>query len=124
LITIMPIDDGPPDITKTVILTLTPSSNAPPDYVLGLPSRAAAMILDSSGPGPVTSLLPDKCFQLAMPGPDAAWFSVESSTNLVNWTALCTNQVVNGSIDFVDPDTQSDQARYYRVVPLASAPSE
>ena len=32
LITIVPIDDGPPDVNKTVILTLTPSTNTPPDY--------------------------------------------------------------------------------------------
>ena len=99
----MPIDDGPPDITKTVILTLTPSTNAPPDYLLGYPSRAAAIILDSGGPMPVTGLLPDKSFHLVMPGPDAAWFGIEYSTNLANWTSVCTNQVINGSIDFVGP---------------------
>ena len=124
LVTIMPIDDGPPDITKTVILTLAASTNTPPDYLLGFPRQAAAIILDSSGPVPVASLLPDHCFQLVMPGPDAAWYSVEYSTNLANWTPLCTNQVVNGSISFVDPATQSDQARYYRAIPLAGPPSE
>jgi hypothetical protein len=122
VVTIMPIDDGPPDITKTVILTLTPSTNVPPDYVVGFPRRAAAIILDSSGPPPVTALLPDRSFHLVMPGPDAAWFSVEYSTDLANWTAVCTNQVVNGSINFVDPDTQSDQARYYRAVPITNPP--
>jgi hypothetical protein len=124
LVTIMPIDHGPPDITKTVILTLTPSTNAPPDYLLGYPRRAAAIIFDSGGPAPVTSLLPDKCFQLVMPGPDAAWFGIEFSTNLANWTPVCTNQVINGSIDFVDPDAQSDQARFYRALPLTDPPSE
>ncbi len=124
LVTIMPIDDGPPDITKTVILTLAASTNTPVDYLLGFPRQAAAIILDNSGPVPVASLSPDQCFQMVMPGPDAAWFRVEYSTNLANWTALCTNQVVNGSISFVDPATRSDQARYYRAVPLANAPSE
>jgi len=124
VITIMPIDDGPPDITKTVILSLTPSTNTPPDYRLGFPRRAAAIILDSSGPPPVTALLPDRCFQLVMPGPDAAWFSMEYSTDLANWTPVCTNQVVNGSINFVDPDTQNDQARYYRAVPITTPPPQ
>jgi hypothetical protein len=124
LVTIMPIDDGPPDITKTVTLTLTPSTNAPPDYKVGYPSRAAAVIFDSSGLMPVTSLLPDKSFQLVMPGPNAAWFGIEYSTNLANWTAVCTNQVINGSINFVDPDAQSNQARYYRAMPLTNPPSE
>ena len=124
VITIMPIDDGPPDITKTVILSLTPSTNTPPDYLLGFPRRAAAIILDSSGLPPVTALLPDRCFHLVMPGPDAAWFSLEYSTDLANWTAICTNQVVNGSINFVDPDTQGDQARYYRAVPITTPPPQ
>ena len=104
LITIVPIDDGPPDVNKTVILALTPSTNTPPDYLLGFPRRAAAIIIDSDGPRPVASLLPDGCFHLVTPGPDAAWFCIEYSTDMVNWTTVCTNQVINGSINFVDPD--------------------
>jgi len=69
-------------------------------------------------------LLPDKSFQLVMPGPDAAWFSIEYSTNLANWTSVCTNQVINGSINFVDPGPQSDQARFYRAIPQTDAASE
>jgi len=30
---------------------------------------------------------------------------------------IATNQVINGSIDFVDPDAQNDPARFYRAVP-------
>jgi hypothetical protein len=125
LITIVPIDDGPPDVNKTVILTLLSDMqmNPLPGYVLGFPRRAAAIILDQ-GPCPATSMLPGGCFHLATSGPDAAWFSVECSTDLVNWTAVCTNQVVNGSIDFVDPDAASNQSRFYRAVPLNSPPSE
>ena len=125
LITMVPIDDGPPDVNKTVILTLLPDMqmNPLPGYVLGFPRRAAAIILDQ-GPCPATSMLPGGCFHLATSGPDAAWFSVECSTDLVNWTAVCTNQVVNGSIDFVDPDAASNLSRFYRAVPLNSPPSE
>ena len=48
LITIVPIDDGPPDVNKTVILTLLPDMqmNPLPGYVLGFPRRAAAIIID------------------------------------------------------------------------------
>ena len=125
LITIVPIDDGPPDVNKTVILTLLPDMqmNPLPGYVLGFPRRAAAIIIDQ-GPCPTAGMLPGGCFHLATPGPDAAWFSVECSTDLVNWTSVCTNQVVNGSIDFVDPDAQSNPSRFYRAVPLTNAPSE
>ncbi len=123
LITIVPIDDGPPDVNKTVILSLEPSANVPPDYVIGFPPRAAAVIIDPSCPWPLTGLLPDKCFHLAMPGPDAAWFYVQCSADLVNWTAICTNQVVNGSIDFIDPDAPGNPLKYFRAVPLNAAPA-
>jgi len=125
LITIVPIDDGPPDVNKTVILTLLPDMqmNPLPGYVLGFPRRAAAIILDP-GPRAVSGMLPGGCFHLTAPGPDAAWFSVECSTDLVNWTSVCTNQVINGSIDFVDPDAQSNPSRFYRAVPLNNPPTE
>ena len=123
-ITIVPIDDGPPDIDKTVILTLTPSTNTPPDYRIGWPPRAAAVIIDSDDPRPVAGPLPDGCFHLVLPGPDATWFCLESSTNMVNWASLCTNQVINGSIDFVDPDAPTNPTKFYRAVPLANPPPE
>jgi len=122
-ITIVPIDDGPPDVKKTVILTLTASTNTPPDYLVGNPRRAAAIILDP-GPSPVSGMLPGGCFHLVAPGPDAAWFYVQCSTDLVNWTSICTNQVIKGSIDFVDPDAANNPSRFYRAVPLANPPSE
>jgi len=123
LITVVPIDDGPPDINKTVILTLAASTNVPPDYLLGFPRRAAAIIIDH-GPCPVTGMLPGGCFHLVTPGPDAAWFCVQYSTDMINWAPICTNQVINGSIDFVDPDAQSDSSRFYRAVPINNPPSE
>jgi hypothetical protein len=122
LITIVPIDDGPPEVDKTVVLRLTPSTNNPPDYLVGFPPAAAAIILDSSRPRPVAAMVPGECFHFAAAGPDGAWFTIEYSTDLMNWTALCTYQVVQGSVDFVDPDAQSDQHRYYRAVPVAGPP--
>jgi hypothetical protein len=126
LITIVPIDDGPPDVNKTVILTLLPDMqmNPLPGYGLGFPRRAAAIILDGDGARPATGMLPGDCFHLVTPGPDAAWFCIEYSTNLLNWTPVCTNQVIHGSIDFVDPDASSNLSRYYRTVPLTNPPSE
>ena len=124
LITIAPIDDDPPNVNKTVILGLTPSTNSPPDYLLGFPCRAAAIIIDSDGPQPVASLLPDGCFHLVTPGPDAAWFCIQYSTDLANWTTACTNQVINGSINFVDLDAAGNPSRFYRAVPLTNPPSD
>ena len=119
-ITVVPIDDGPPDITSTVILKLKPDTN----YVIGFPPQAAAIIIDSDRPRSGTSVLPGLSFHVNATGPDGAWFHIESSADLVNWTSLCTNQVVNGSIDFIDPDTQANQSRFYRTVPEAGPPPE
>jgi hypothetical protein len=124
LIPIVPIDDGPPDFNKTVHLTIEPSTNTPADYMPGFPSRAAAMILDGGGPRPLAGMLPGGCFHLTSPGPDAAWFYIEYSTDMTHWTAICTNQVVNGSIDFVDPESPANPARFYRAMPLANPPPD
>ncbi len=124
LITVVPLDDGPPDINSTVILRLTPSANSPPDYLVGFPPAAAALILDTPWPPPLTGLLPDKCFHLSSTGPDGAWFHVEASSDLLNWTPICTNQVVSGAIDFIDPDAVSAQTRFYRAVPELSPPTD
>jgi hypothetical protein len=118
-ITIVPLDDGVPDINSTVVLKLAGSTN----YVLGYPRSAAALILDGKGRPPFSGLLPDGSFHLEATGPDGAWFHIEYSTNLVDWTAVCTNQVVNGSIDFIDPDAPSDHSRFYRANPDQSQPS-
>ncbi len=117
-ISVVPIDDGPPDISSTVILKLIPATN----YIIGFPSRAAAIIFDGPLPWPGTGLLTDQTFHLNAAGPDGAWFRIEYTTDLVNWVAVCTNQVVNGSIDFVDPDALTDQHRFYRAVPENDPP--
>src|SRR5205814_4563639 len=72
-ITVVPLDDGPPDISSTVVLKLTESTN----YVLGYARRAAALILDGPGPRPFSGLLSDGSFHLQASGPDGAWFHVE-----------------------------------------------
>lgn len=120
LITVVPIDDGPPEINMTVILKIKVSTN----YYIGYPGRAAAYILDGPQLRTSSELTLDRCFHLKADGPDGAWFHVDYTTDFVSWTPVCTNQVVNGSIDFVDPDAQGDQLRYYRAVPQDAAPPQ
>ena len=122
-ITIIPLDDGPPDITSTVILKLVPDATAT-NYLLGYPRAAAAIILDSQSPQAVNGLMPGAVFNIRANGPDGAWFHVEYSTDMINWTPVCTNQVVNGKIDFVDPDAATNPARFYRTVPEAGPPPQ
>ncbi len=114
-ISVAPIDDGPPDINKTVVLRLTPGTN----YVVGRPAAAAAVIWDSHWPRATTGLAPGNFFQLSATGPNGAWFHVDYSIDLRNWTPVCTNQVVNGQVVFVDPDSASQPVRFYRAVPIA-----
>jgi hypothetical protein len=123
LIPIVPIDHGPPYGPKTVILTLTQPTNIPPPYIVGIPRSAEAIIINA-WPRPLPFLLPDGTFHFNSAGPDGVWFTVESSGDLLNWTPLCTNQAVQGSIDFVDAGAPGNPKQFYQVVPQASAPSQ
>ena len=120
-ITIAPLDDGPPDITSTVVLKLIADSTGT-NYLLGLPRSAAAIILDSVSPRAVSGMIPGSAFNLSATGPDGAWFHVEYSTDMIHWTPICTNQVVNGSINYVDPDAATNPSRFYRTVPETVPP--
>jgi hypothetical protein len=91
--------------------------------VVGVPPCAAALILDGQWPAAATAVLPDRCFHVTATGPNGAWFRIDCTTDLTHWTSLCTNQVVNGSIDFVDPDAPTNATRFYRAVPVLQAPS-
>lgn len=122
-INIVPAETNVPSNIKTVVLTLQPSESAGPaaTYVVGVPKSAAAIIIDSSLPHPVTGPLPGPLFHLTAAGPDGAWFCVEASTDLSHWTPVSTNQVVNGCIDFVDADGMAGN-RYYQAIAVTAAP--
>jgi hypothetical protein len=113
MIVVAPLDDGQPDITSTVILRLLPAANA----LLDPRHRAAAaLILDfPTLPRPGT-VLPDLCFRIHAAGPDGDWFRIEGTSDLRTWTPICTNQLINGWIDFVDPDAHDSQSRFYHTV--------
>ena len=123
LIPIVPIDNGVTNTTKTVTLTLTAATNTPPDYTVGWPASAAALIYESWLRSP-SAVLPGGSFHLTATGPDGAWFCVQYSTDMVNWSVASTNQVFQGSIDFVDPDAASQASRFYRAVPVDNSPGQ
>ncbi|MGA2541252.1 MAG: Ig-like domain-containing protein [Verrucomicrobiota bacterium] len=126
MITVVPEDGQTNHAVKTVILCLSPSTSHPPDYVVGFPRRAEVLIVDRESPHPglTGALLGDRSFHLTAGGPDGAWFRVDYTTDSINWTPVCTNQVVNGSIDFADPDAANSPWRLYRTVPLANPSSD
>jgi len=121
LIPIVPIDNGASSVIKTVLLRLTPSTNKPPTYAVGFPPCAEALILEN-WLRPPPAILPDGSFHLTAAGPDGAWFYVQYTTDFLNWTPVSTNQVVQGSIDFADPDAPNNAVRFYQPVPMTGAP--
>ena len=123
LIPIVPIDNGSNNVTKSVILSLEASTNTPPDYVVGIPPCAEAIIL-YHWPRPLPWVLPDGGFHFNATGPDGAWFTMQSSPDLVNWSSLSTNQVFQGSVYFVEPSALGNPSGFYRVVPLTNALSQ
>ena len=124
MITIVPINAATSIVTKTIVLDLQPTTNVPPDYLLGIPRIAEALIIDSQRLEPLASFLPDGSFHLSLTGPDGAWFHIDYSTDLINWTTICTNQVIDGSIDFIDPNVAGSPTRQYRAVPIPNPPGD
>ncbi|HEY1661220.1 MAG TPA: hypothetical protein VGI03_02275 [Verrucomicrobiae bacterium] len=122
-IPIVPIDSGSNNIAKTVVLALQPSTNSPPDYFVSCHSNAEAIIL-YRWPRPLPWLLLDGSFHFNSSAPDGAWFALQNSTDLVNWTSLGTNQAFQGSIDFIDPNAPGSPSGFYQIVPLTNAPSD
>jgi hypothetical protein len=137
-IPIIPIDTNPPPpftpftvasvtaasyIPKTVVLTLNADTNAPPEYLVGLPKKATVVIERGWLRLPPLRL-PDGSFHLNADAPDGAWFAVQSTADFVHWTNVCTNQVVQGSIDFVDADAPDGTALFYQAVPQSSGPTQ
>ena len=119
-IIIWPVDDVLPERIETVVLGLVEppyGSPLPSPYIVGRPARAAAIIVDNDQPRPCTGRLSDRCFHLTQPGANGSWFRIESSTDLVNWTVICTTSVTDGAIHFVDPDADEASQRFYRAVP-------
>lgn len=123
-IPVVPIDHGTNTGPRTVILTLARDTNVPPNYLVGIPPCAEVIILESwPRPLPLPWLLPDGTFHLSATGPDGAWFTVESSSDLQNWTPVSTNQVIDGSFDVAIPNAPGNPTTYYVPVP-ANTPSD
>jgi hypothetical protein len=122
-IPIVPLDSGSNNLAKTVVLTVQPSTNSPPDYFVGNHSNAEAIIL-YHWPRPLPWLLLDSTFHFSTTGPDGAWFVLEDSPDLVNWTSDSTNQAFQGSVDFIDPNAPANPSGFYQIVPLTNSPSD
>jgi hypothetical protein len=116
-IVIDPIDDSIPECTETVVLGLLTSSNSPPDYLIGWPGKAAAVIVDNDAPPPGTTFLCDGIFHLSLPATNNFHYRLECSLDMIHWVPICTNTVTELGVRYAEPDTQEFPTRFYRVIP-------
>lgn len=141
-IVVVPIDDEEIEPVETVVLTLLPPVSG--DHVIGGPSvnemtvpgtpggdrvsrehqRAVAFIADNDGGRPPTQQSPDGFFHVTHAGTNGFHFSVEVTTNFVNWMPVHTNTVLDGAVHFVDPAGSRNGLRFYRVVPQPAEPTD
>ena len=59
-----------------------------------------------------------KAFKLRLTGQPAMRFTIQASTNFVNWTPLLTNTSATGSFDYTDPKSTNAPRRFYRALML------
>jgi len=131
LITIYPLSDADSDYQHydTVVLSLLPPpvvTNTPPAYSVGSPSSAGAIILESYFlpiPQPVIESLADSALHISLPATNGLIYSLQISTDLINWQPFSTNTVLKGSAQFVDPNGTSGSGLYYRIVPVTTPAS-
>jgi VCBS repeat-containing protein len=54
-------------------------------------------------------------FQLQVSGPHSSTYVILASTNLRNWTPICTSYTALGSMTFTDTSATNNPVRFYRV---------
>ena len=63
-------------------------------------------------------LTAQRAFQLRLSGPPAMRFTIQASSNLVNWTSIVTNNSATGTFDYTDSRSTNAPRRYYRALML------
>ncbi len=116
-IVVVPVDDSIPEPTETVILGLLDATDSPPNYRIGWPGKAAAIIVDNDKPLPDTRVLVDGTFHLSLPATNNFRYRLESSLDMIHWVTLDTNVVTDFTVGYVESQTTDFPSRFYRVVP-------
>jgi len=65
----------------------------------------------------------DGSVHTSLPAPNGLIYCVESSANLVNWLPVCTNIVLKGSAQYVDPSAGGTPSLFYRIVSSSTPPN-
>ena len=123
LIPIVPLSDTDSSYRSydAVKLALSLPTNPPLSYVIGWPNSAGAVILEENSLPiiqPLIRNLADNSMHVSLPATNGMNFSLQVSTDLVNWLPVCTNTVLKGSAQYVDPVPGA--GLYYRIVPVAA----
>ena len=128
LVTVWPLPDVDTNYTyyDTVILTVLPPANTvasapplPPAYTVGSPASAGALILEADYlplSGAMINSMADSTLHISLPATNGLNFTLETSTDMINWTPVITNTVLKGSANFVDPNGTAAPNLYYRIV--------
>ena len=80
--------------------------------VVGPPPVSSVLRLDSAG------FLGGEQFQFTATGEVGQRFQLETSTNLVTWSALTTLTNITGAVQFTEPESTNFARRFYRVLLL------
>ncbi len=72
---------------------------------------------------PVIHQFADSSMHVSLPATNGMNFCLQISTDMVNWLPVCTNTVLKGSAQFVDPGATTSPSLYYRIVPTAAPAS-
>lgn len=113
-----PLDDTIAEPVESVVVTLTPDPTAPETYSLGLPRRAAAILVDNDRPRPPCVRLPDGSFHLCLPAGTNSCFRIESTEDFKAWTPLGIVPVNEDHAQYVDPEARGTSRRFYRLIPV------
>jgi hypothetical protein len=116
-VVVRPLPDQLAERIETVILRMEEQ----PQYSVGFRRHAVALISDASAAlaakGALATWLPDGCFHASFNSPGGGDFRLEASTDLLNWETVLTTTAVNGTLDFVEDETATVSARFYRLAP-------
>jgi hypothetical protein len=81
-------------------------------------NRVTLSLTDSfTAPALKPSLLPDGHIRLLLAGSAGGGYILQTSTNLLDWSGLRTNQPFAGVFEFVETNVTQTPHRFYRVIP-------
>jgi hypothetical protein len=116
-IAIWPLDDMLLEGPESIVLRLQPGPTMQPLYTVGRPNVAGVVLADNDGERPRCLRLADGLFHVCLPALSGAYYSIEGSPDLDNWSKLGTRQVLDGAMHYVDTEAPGIQTRFYRLVP-------